>query len=54
MDYKPMYFTLFNGLTDALDALNRGDISQAKEMLILAQQEGEEIYMQNEETDGQP
>ena len=53
MNYQPMYFALFNAITDALDALEENDVLQARELLILAQQRGEELYMQQEEKDGQ-
>ena len=43
--YKKMYFHLFNGISDALEALDAGDAARARALLILAQQEGEELYV---------
>ena len=48
MNYKPLYYHLFNVLTDALNCLDSGDISKAKEILIAAQQETEEMYISAE------
>lgn len=55
-DYKRMYFTLFNNVTDAINLLeDTGDIklnkvSEAIEILKNAQIECEEIYI-NTDTD---
>ena len=46
-DYKAMYFTLFNRITDALDALECGKWYQGMQLLKKAQQEGEELYIQD-------
>ena len=43
--YKKMYFHLFNRITDALEALERGEAERARAVLIAAQQEGEELYL---------
>jgi len=53
MDYRPMYFALFNAITDALEMMEKKDIIRAREILIWAQQRGEELYMEQEEKDGQ-
>ena len=45
MDYKKMYFHLFNAITDALRDMENGDPSAAGRRLILAQQETEEMYI---------
>ena len=45
MDYKKMYFHLFNAITDALNDMTNGDPSAAKQQLIRAQQETEEMYI---------
>lgn len=42
--FKRMYFLLFNRITDALKALERGDAAQARAILIHAQQDAEELY----------
>ena len=45
MDNLPKYYTvLFNGVTDALDALARQDYGTAKILLIRAQQLAELFY----------
>ena len=45
MDYKKMYFHLFNAITDALGDMENGDPSAARYRLIRAQQETEEMYI---------
>jgi hypothetical protein len=47
--YKTMYLGLFNAVTDALNALEQGDSKTAREVLILAQQRAEEVYIGAEE-----
>lgn len=47
--YQKMYCRLFNAVTDALEELERQNYGQAKERLILAQQECEELYLQETE-----
>lgn len=47
--YKKLYFALFNRITDALSALDAGDIERAKQILIAAQQDSEERYITAEE-----
>lgn len=44
-NYKKMYLHLFNAATDAIRLLDNGDGAAAKERLILAQQETEEMYI---------
>ena len=46
MDYKRMYFHLFNALTDAIEEITHGDVLTAQNILIKAQQDTEEIYLQ--------
>ena len=48
MDYQKMYMTLFNAITDALEQMESQNFGTAKETLIAAQQEAEEIYMSAE------
>ncbi len=48
MDYQKMYTTLFNAITDALEQMESQNFGTAKETLIAAQQEAEEIYMSAE------
>ena len=48
-DYKTMYLRLFNRVSDAVNALEAMNPGQAKEILIHAQQESEELYMNDME-----
>ena len=47
--YKQLYLRLFNRVTDALILLDREEMTSAKDLLILAQQEAEERYLDAEE-----
>ena len=47
--YKTMYLQLFNAVTDSLEALTAQNFGQAKEILIQAQQDAEEYYMEHGE-----
>lgn len=49
MDYKKLYFHLFNAATDALQAMEQQNYGQASAILIAAQQETEEMYMEDDE-----
>ena len=40
-----MYTTLFNAITDALEKIEKQNIGLAREQLIAAQQQAEEIYI---------
>lgn len=44
-DFEKLYHDLFNAITDALDAIDRGAVLQAKALLIHAQQAAEEAYL---------
>ena len=44
-DYQKMYTTLFNAITDAIENMQQANYSAAKELLIRAQQETEELYI---------
>ena len=44
-DYEKLYHGLFNAITDALDALEKGNVLLAKCLLIRAQQAAEEAYL---------
>ncbi len=48
--FKQMYFLLFRRITDALDALERGDTLRARTILIRAQQDAEDLYTEGSET----
>ena len=47
--FKQMYLLLFNRITDAIEALQRGDIEEARTILIRAQQDSEELYIEGTE-----
>lgn len=47
--YKKMYFRLFNAITDALGALEKGNIWDAKRLLMEAQCATEEMYISAED-----
>lgn len=44
-DYKKLYFHLFAAMADAVEAIEADNYGQAKEILISAQQEAEENYI---------
>ena len=46
-DYKKMYLTLFNAITDALEEMQKQNIGLAQEQLKAAQQKTEEIYIES-------
>ena len=48
MEYKKLYHLLFNAITDALEQMESQNFGTAKETLITAQQEAEELYMSAE------
>ena len=48
--FKRMYLLLFQRITDALDALERGDTLRARTILIRAQRDAEALYMEGSET----
>lgn len=49
MDYEKLYFHLFNAVTDALRAIEQQNYGQASATLMAAQQETEELYMDEED-----
>ena len=44
-DFEKLYFKLFSALADAVEDLENGQPSLAKERLIRAQQDAEEDYL---------
>ena len=46
-----LYFHLFNAMTDALRALEENDSARAAQILISAQQWGEDAYLEISEED---
>ena len=49
VNYEKMYHYLFNAITYAIEKLEELDIGTAKQKLMTAQQETEEMYMETEE-----
>ena len=47
--YKNLYFHLFNQITDALEAMEKQNYGEARDILLRAQQEAEERYLNAEE-----
>lgn len=44
----PKYYTrLFNGITDALEAMRAQDYYKAGHLLVIAQQDAEEMYLED-------
>ncbi len=48
-DYQKMYYMLFNAITDAIEEMGK-NVGAAKELLILAQQQTEELYISAEKS----
>jgi len=44
-----MYLLLFNRVTEAIEALESGDTRSARTILIHAQQDAEELYMEGQD-----
>lgn len=47
--YQKMYYTLFNAMTDALQAMGEQNYGTAREILEKAQQAAEEIFLDADE-----
>ena len=45
VNYQKMYTKLFNAITDAIESIQQGKTDTAKEILIKAQIETENIYI---------
>ena len=43
--YEKMYYKLFNAVTDALEAIGKGEFSKAENILVRAQQQTEDIFI---------
>ena len=48
-EYKKPYFTLFNQITDAIEAIESQNYGLAEEILRRAQQEAEEQFISQDE-----
>ena len=46
--YKKLYYKLFGILADAVELLEAGKVSQAKDLLIKTQREAEEFYIESD------
>lgn len=46
--YKKMYYHLFNAVSDAIERMDKGQREEAREELIKAQQETENLYIEAE------
>ena len=51
-EYRKPYLTLFNGVTDALGAMEAENYGEAKALLKLSQQQAEEEFISAEEKKG--
>jgi hypothetical protein len=49
VNYEVLYKVLFNGMTDAVWAMERQDYDGARAALVKAQQEAEELFISDEE-----
>ncbi len=49
IDYKALYLNLFAAAADAVDALEAMNFGQAKAILIRAQQEAEDVHLDDRE-----
>ena len=55
MDNFPKYYTrLFNGITDAIEALQNQNYIKAQDILIKAQQDAEEMYLEDGDEEEMP
>ena len=48
VNFEKLYFHLFGAMADAVEALEKKEYEKAKEILIAAQQEAEEKYIDAE------
>ena len=48
MDYQKAYYLLFNAITDALEAMDTMKLAKARQTLVSAQRQTEELYMDSE------
>lgn len=51
LDYKLLYSTLFNSLSDAITAIEEMNFGLASEILKNAQQQSEDVYIRGGESD---
>lgn len=48
-DYQKMYTFLFAQINDAIEALERGEPTEAKRILIFASYQAEDMYIESSE-----
>jgi hypothetical protein len=53
VNYEALYKALFNGLTDAIRELDRHNYGSARQTLVKAQQEAEEMFMSDVGDEGE-
>ena len=49
--YKKMYLFLFNKVSYAIVTLDAGEVGQARELLVSAQRQAEELYLSDQQLD---
>ena len=49
--YSKMYYRLFNAVTDALEEMAQQNYGAARQILVAAQRDCEEIYLDGEEAE---
>lgn len=47
-NYEKLYHLLFNAITDALEMMGSGNPETARVLLVRAQQNAEELYIEDE------
>lgn len=52
-DFPKYYTRLFNGITDAIEALQEQHYIKAQDILIKAQQDAEEMYLEDGDGEGE-
>ncbi len=53
VDYKALYHIMVDGTEKAISAIEAHNYGKAKELLIRAEQEAEERYIEMDESDGE-
>ena len=49
-DYQKLYTLLFNAVTDVVEELEALNVGRAKALLVAAQRQAEEQYIESDET----
>ena len=50
-NFEEMYYTLFRAITKAIESIDDANYGTARDLLIQAQQQTEEVYISAEESD---